>query len=88
MNNECRTISAMRIHGETRSTRRKLSPNPLRPPQIPHHLTLALTWQAVMVTIYDSNINTIFSLTILTLTDYKMAEPYILPAELRLKEEY
>jgi hypothetical protein len=38
---DCRAIGAMRIGRGNRSTRRKSTPVPLCPPQIPHELTLA-----------------------------------------------
>jgi hypothetical protein len=88
MNNECGAVSETRIGRGNRSTRRKLSPEPLYPPQIPHKLNWDRTWATVVVSIYNSNLNTLFSSTIFTVTEYKMAEPYILPAELQLKEQW
>jgi hypothetical protein len=74
MNNKSGAISGMRINEEKQSTRRKLSPDPLRPPQILHHLTLDSTWYAVMVPIYESNANILFSLTAFFVTEFKIAE--------------
>jgi hypothetical protein len=46
IDDECGTVSWMRIDGINWITLRKPAPVPLCPPQIPHHLTWALT-QAV-----------------------------------------
>jgi hypothetical protein len=46
--NDCRAISGMRIGRGNQSTQRKLAPVPLCPPQIPHDLTRAWTWAAML----------------------------------------
>jgi hypothetical protein len=43
---DCGAIGGMKISRGNRSTRRKPAPVPLRPPQIPHDLTLTRTWAA------------------------------------------
>jgi hypothetical protein len=43
---DCGTIGGIRIGRGNRSTRRKLAPMPLCPPQIPHDLTWARTREA------------------------------------------
>jgi hypothetical protein len=49
IDDECAGVGRMRVGRENRSTRRKLAPVPLRPPQTPHDLTWARTRAAAVV---------------------------------------
>jgi hypothetical protein len=48
IDDECGVVGGMRIGRGNRSTRRKLTPVPLCPPQIPHDLTWARTRAAAV----------------------------------------
>jgi hypothetical protein len=48
IDDECGAVGGMRIGRGNRSARRKPSPVPLCPPQIPRELTWARTWAAAV----------------------------------------